>query len=109
VVEEHLEGLHDLETVRREELAVVAGLDAQGTLVVPEGLSLEGAGWHGKVLRFNPAAPLKVEILEPTPARVACTNAALAVVQPGVHAADTQACVVRFVHGGALGCCRMGC
>jgi len=81
VVEEHLEGLHDLETVRREELAVVEGLNPAGTLVVPEGLSLEGAGWQGKVLRFNPAAPLKVEILEPTPARVACTNAALAVVQ----------------------------
>jgi UDP-N-acetylmuramoyl-tripeptide--D-alanyl-D-alanine ligase len=81
VVEEHLEGLHDLETVRREELTVVEGLNPAGTLVVPEGLSLEGAGWQGKVLRFNPAAPLKVEILEPTPARVACTNAALAVVQ----------------------------
>lgn len=81
VVEEHLEGLFDLETVRLEELSVVQGLNPQGTLVVPEGLSLEGSGWHGKVLRFNPEALVPFKIDEPTPARVACANAARAVLE----------------------------
>jgi UDP-N-acetylmuramoyl-tripeptide--D-alanyl-D-alanine ligase len=81
VVEEHLEGLFDLETVRREELSVVQGLNPAGTLVVPEGLSLEGSGWQGKVLRFNPDAPMPLKIDEPTPARVACANAARAVLE----------------------------
>lgn len=80
VVEEHLEGLGSLEAVRLEELAIVQGLPTDGTLVVPEDLDLAGSGWVGKVRRFNPAAPLAVAIQEPTYARIACANAALAVL-----------------------------
>lgn len=91
VVEEHLEGLGSLEAVRLEELSLVQGLPPQGTLVVPADLDLSGSGWQGRVLRFNPAAPLAVTIQEPTPARVACANAALAVLAALEIIPDTAA------------------
>jgi UDP-N-acetylmuramoyl-tripeptide--D-alanyl-D-alanine ligase len=80
VVEEHLEGLGSLEAVRLEELGIVQGLPEYGMLIAPEDLEITGSGWQGEVRRFNPAAQLQVEIQEPTLARTACANAALAVV-----------------------------
>jgi UDP-N-acetylmuramoyl-tripeptide--D-alanyl-D-alanine ligase len=80
VVEEHLEGLGSLEAVRLEELTIVQGLPENGLLVVPDDLEITGSGWHGTVRRFNPAAPLQIAIQEPTLARIACANAALAVL-----------------------------
>jgi len=80
VVEEHLAGLGSLEAVRLEELSIVQGLAPEGILVVPTDLDISGSGWQGTVQRYNPAAPLRVEIQEPTPARLACANAALAVL-----------------------------
>ncbi len=80
VVEEHLEGLGSLEAVRLEELSIVQGLAPDGILVVPEDLDIAGSGWHGQVQRFNPKAALNIHIIEPTPARIACANAALAVL-----------------------------
>lgn len=91
VVEEHLEGLGSLEAVRLEELAIVQGLPESGVLVVPDDLDITGSGWQGEVRRFNPAAPLQITIQEPTQARTACANAALAVLAALKITPDTTA------------------
>jgi UDP-N-acetylmuramoyl-tripeptide--D-alanyl-D-alanine ligase len=80
VVEEHLEGLGSLEAVRLEEVSIAQGLQPNGILVAPEGLSLEGSSWQGKVVRFNPATPIDMDFQEKTIARMACLNGALAVL-----------------------------
>ncbi|MFZ2586979.1 MAG: UDP-N-acetylmuramoyl-tripeptide--D-alanyl-D-alanine ligase, partial [Alphaproteobacteria bacterium] len=77
----HVEGVGSVEGIRVEKLSIAEGLAAAGTLVVPEGLSLEGVRTDINIVRFNPAAPLPVAMVEPTPARVACANAALAAVR----------------------------
>lgn len=74
----HVEGLGSVEAIRAEKLSIADGLDAGGVLVVPDGLDVSGVRDDVRVVRFDPVAPLPVDIVEPSPARVACANAALA-------------------------------
>lgn len=55
-------GMTPVEAIRREKLSIAAGLDPNGTLVVPAGLSLEGSPWAGEVVRFG-AADAAAEVL----------------------------------------------
>ncbi|MFZ2587898.1 MAG: UDP-N-acetylmuramoyl-tripeptide--D-alanyl-D-alanine ligase, partial [Alphaproteobacteria bacterium] len=77
----HVEGLGGIEAIRREKLSIAEGLPNNGTLVVPMDLDVSGVRADVKVVRFDPAAALPVEIVEPSPARVACANAALALAR----------------------------
>ena len=76
----HTHTFDGVEGVRKEKLSIAHGLSENGTLVVPEDLNLEGVNWHGNVEKFNPEGALPCPITHETPARVACANAAVAVL-----------------------------
>lgn len=77
----HVAGLGSVEGIRREKLSIAEGLAEGGTLVVPEGLEMAGVRGDIRIVRFDPTAALPVAIVEPSPARMACANAALAVAR----------------------------
>ncbi|MCC5874558.1 MAG: UDP-N-acetylmuramoyl-tripeptide--D-alanyl-D-alanine ligase, partial [Gammaproteobacteria bacterium] len=60
----HLEGLGSLAAIRREKLGIAGGLDGDGVLVVPEGLSLEGCGHQGPILTFGTGSHADVRLVE---------------------------------------------
>ncbi len=49
----HIGFFTDLDELRLEKLAIVEGLDASGTLVLPAGLSIKGIDWGGRTLTFG--------------------------------------------------------
>lgn len=81
VLPAHMEGMGSLEAIRKEKLSIAAGLKNDGVLWVLEGLETKDLPYKVQVEYYNPKAPLPGPLQEPSPARVACANAALAVVR----------------------------